>query len=100
MASLDISIPHQLSQEEALSRIKGLIDKLKQEQKDKVTNVKEDWRGNAGSFQFTAQGFDFSGEINVRNGSVDIDAKIPLAVSLFKGKIKELIEQKAKELLS
>ncbi|MCW3089928.1 MAG: hypothetical protein JWP81_997 [Ferruginibacter sp.] len=100
MASLKFSIPHQLPQEEALSRIKGLIGKLKQEQKDKVTNVKEDWKDETGNFEFTAQGYDLSGVIMVNPSRIDIDAKVPFAVSLFKGKIKDLIEKKAKELLA
>ena len=38
--------------------------------------------------------------IAVHRSSVDIDAKVPFAVYLFKGKIKEVIKTKAEELLS
>jgi Putative polyhydroxyalkanoic acid system protein (PHA_gran_rgn) len=100
MASLKMNIPHKLSQEEALSRIKGLLGKLKQEQKDKISDVKEEWHGETGNFQFTAQGFDLSGVIHVQPSSIDIDANVPFAVSLFQGKIKQLINEKARELLS
>jgi Putative polyhydroxyalkanoic acid system protein (PHA_gran_rgn) len=100
MSSLKVNIPHKLSQQEALSRIKGLLQKLKQDQKDKISIVKEDWHGDTGTFQFIAQGFDLSGVINVQPYSIDINAKLPFAVSLFKGKIREVIIEKARELLS
>jgi hypothetical protein len=88
MASLKMSIPHQLTQQEALNRIKHLLAKLQQEQKDKISNVKEDWNGETGNFQFTAKGFDLSGVIKVQPSSIDIDATVPFAVSLFKEQIK------------
>ena len=100
MSSLKLKIPHHLPQQEALSRIKQLMSKLKVEQKEKISNVKEDWNGETGNIEFTAQGFHISGMIQVQPQSVDIDADVPFAVSLFKGKIKNVIEQEAKELLS
>ncbi len=100
MSSLKIHIPHKLSEEEALGRIKSLLHKLKHEQKDKISNVKEEWSHNTGHFHFTAMGFDLSGAIKVHNGHVDINAKIPMAIYLFRNKIKQTIEEKASELLS
>ena len=100
MAPFKMNIPHRLSQEEALARIKGLLGKLMQEQKDKISNVKEEWSGDTGNFQFTAKGFDLSGVIRVQPSSIDVDAKVPFAVSLFQGKIKQLINEKAGELLA
>jgi hypothetical protein len=100
MASLKMNIPHRLEQQEALHRIKGLLGKLRQEQKDEISNLREDWNGNTGKFKFTARGFDISGVIDVNAGGVDIDANVPFAVALFKGRIKQVIDTKARELLS
>ncbi len=99
MASLKMNIPHHLSQQEALSRIKGMLGKVKEEQKEKISNLQEDWTNETGKFKFTTQGFDLAGMIQVTANSIDIDATIPFAVSLFKGKIKDLIEKNAKALL-
>jgi hypothetical protein len=44
-------------------------------------------------------GFDISGTLTVNENSVGLDAELPFAASLFKGKIRELIEEKAGELL-
>ncbi len=100
MPSLKLNVPHQLSQEEALSRIKNLLTKVKQEQQDKISNLKEEWKDDTGNFEFTAMGFDLSGAIKVQPSHIEIDANVPFAVTLFKGKIQEMIDKKAKELLS
>lgn len=100
MSSLKIRIDHKLSEEEALGRVKTLLHKIKHEQKDKISNVKEEWSHNTGHFHFTAMGFNLSGAIKVHDGHVDINAKMPMAVYLFKNKIKQVIEEKATELLS
>lgn len=100
MASLDLMIPHQLPKDEALARIKGLLGKLKQEQKDKISNVHETWEGDTGTFRFTIQGFAISGSVNVAASAITIDANVPFAVSLFKGTIKDVITKKANELLA
>ena len=100
MPSLDLSIPHQLSQEEALTRIKKLWSETKRDHSDKITNLKENWEGNKGSFSFSAQGYDISGNLLVNPNSIELTSKIPFAVSLFKGTITSMIQQKAKELLA
>ena len=100
MASLNFNIPHNLSQEEALGRIKQLIDKLKTEQKGNISSAEENWEGNTGKFKFNAKGFDLAGKINVLPSAISIDAEVPFAVSLFKGRIKEMIEAEAAKLLA
>ncbi|MFT3947075.1 MAG: polyhydroxyalkanoic acid system family protein [Agriterribacter sp.] len=100
MSSLNINIPHSLTKEEALSRIKGLLRQVKEEQANIVSNVKETWQDDKGEFSFSAMGFDLSGLIDVKDNGVDINANLPFALSLFSGKIKGVITQKATQLLS
>lgn len=100
MSSLNLNIPHNLSKEEALSRIKNLLAKLKEDQKDVVTNVQENWQGNKGSFSFKAKGFNLAGGIVVNDSNVEINSDLPFAVSFFKGAISDMITKKTKELLA
>lgn len=100
MSSLKLHITHKLSQDEALGRIKSLLHKLKHEQKNNISNVKEEWSHETGHFHFTTMGFDLSGVIKVHGGGIDIHAKVPLAVYLFRNKIKQVIQEKAGELLA
>ncbi|WP_276484845.1 polyhydroxyalkanoic acid system family protein [Paraflavitalea pollutisoli] len=99
MSKLTIDIPHQLSQEEALKRIKGLLTNLKEEQKDIISGVSENWQGQKGDFSFSAKGFDLAGNIDVSPDKVAINADLPFALSFFKGMISNVIQQKAAELL-
>lgn len=99
MSNLDISIPHSLSQQDATTRIKQLLTKLQQEQKDVIQDVKEDWEGNNGSFSFKAKGFDIAGNISVEPDKVSITGDLPFMLSFFKGKIKEVIEKQGQAVL-
>lgn len=100
MRSLKVSIPHHLPQQEALSRIKKLFASLRHEQKEKISNVKEDWNHETGTIHFSALGFDLSAIVTVHHSIVEVIAKVPFAVSLFSGKIKDVIKTRAEELLS
>lgn len=100
MSSIDIDIPHQLSQEEALGRIKNLLSETKKQHGEMVENLSEQWNGNTGHFSFTVKGFDIEGTLSVTPSVVALRSKVPFAVSLFKGTISKLVTDKAQELLS
>jgi hypothetical protein len=100
MASLEMSIQHHLSQDEALKRIKNLLSETKKEHGDKIGDLKETWDGNVGYFSFNTKGFDISGTLTVGPSTVELNGKIPFVVSLFKGKIIRAIDEKAAELLT
>ena len=100
MANLEVAVPHNLSQEEALNRIRNMFTQMKQEHGDKISNLKEEWNGNVGNFSFTAQGFDVAGTLTVNPSNVEFNGKIPFTLSLFKGAIVKTIEQQATKILS
>ena len=100
MSALKLNIPHELSQEEALTRIKNLLTSLKEEQKDTISDVQENWQGNENNFSFKAKGFNLSGNIVVNGSDVQINSQLPFAVSFFKGAISDVITKKAKALLA
>ena len=100
MASLDIAIPHNLPRQEALTRIQGLLEQLRKEQAGTISDVNETWNSNEGEFSFSAKGFDLSGKISVEENQVNINSRLPFALSFFKSKISEVIREKAGELLS
>ena len=94
------SIAYSLPQQEALSRIKDLFIRLRHEQKDKLSNVKENWQHGTCAFQFTALGFTVSGSLTIHSSTIELNAKLPYAVFPFRNKIKQVIRDKAKELLA
>jgi len=100
MSALNLTIPHNLSKEEALTRIKSLLSNLKEDKKDIVSDVQENWQDNKGNFSFKAKGFDLAGDIVVNDADVQINSDLPFAVSFFKGAISDMITKKTKELLA
>ena len=100
MANLDVEIPHNLTQEEAIERIKKLLGEIKRKHGDRISDLKENWEGNVGDFSFTAQGFDISGNLEVDSSTVKLTGKIPLALSLFKGQISKTIYEEGSRILS
>jgi putative polyhydroxyalkanoate system protein len=100
MSSIALQVPHQLSKEEAKQRIQKLLSNLKEEQKDIISRVDEEWTGDDCNFNFSAKGFDVSGTLQINPDHVAITGELPFALSFFKGMISDLIEQKAKTLLS
>jgi hypothetical protein len=100
MPNLNMVIPHQLLPEEVLIRIKKMLNKIKDENPDKISEVKEQWTGYTGEFSFTAQSFLFYGKITVEPFQIKLDAELPLVAMIFKGKIEETIRKEAERLLT
>jgi hypothetical protein len=100
MPSIEMSIPHKLSQDEAKRRIQDLLPKMKSDFADQIKDLHEEWTGNTGKFSFTVMGFAVSGTLHVNESSVDLDGDLPFAAMFFKSKIKSAIQEKAQEILS
>lgn len=100
MPSINMSIPHKLTQEEAKRRIQELLPKMKADYADQIKDLHEEWNGNTGIFSFAIMGFSVSGSLTVSESSVDLDGDLPFAATFFKGKIKSVIQEKAQEILA
>lgn len=100
MSQINFSIPHPLSKEEALKRIKGLLAVVKKQYGSKISAVTEEWKGETGQFSFKAMGFLITGTLTVKNKTVAIKGSLPFTASLFKDRIIEMIQEKAKTILS
>lgn len=100
MPKLNMSVPHRLPQDEALNRIKRLLGQVKQQYADKISDLREDWEDNIGTFSFSAMGFSVLGTLNVTPSAVELTGNLPFAAGLFKGKIEQTIRERAAELLA
>ncbi len=100
VAKLNITLPHALSQDEALRRIKKVVGEIQSEFGDRVHNVKEEWKENVGSFSFSAMGFSVSGRIVVGASEVKLSGTLPFGAFLFKEKIEAKIKEKSRRVLS
>jgi hypothetical protein len=100
MSKLNMSVPHDLSQDEALKRIKGLLGEVKTQFADKMSDLHEAWNGNSGNFSFSAMGFSVSGTLTVKSSEVELSGNLPFAATFLKGKIESIIRDRAKTLLA
>ncbi len=101
VSKLEMSIPHDLTMEEALKRVKTLLPEMNSgEFAGKITDLTESWMENAGNFSFKASGIKISGSMTVIAGSVELLAAIPFPASLAMGKIEKAIKDRSEKLLA
>ncbi len=100
MAKLNMVISHHLTQDEAVKRIKTLLGEVKNQFADKISDLREEWDGNTGKFNFSAMGFSVSGTLTVNPSRVELSGNLPFAAVFFKGKIESKIRERAEILLA
>ena len=94
-----MSVSHNLTQDEAVKRVKNLLNDVKTQFADKISDLHEEWDGHTGRFHFSAMGFPVSGTLTVKTSQVEISGNLPFAAMLFKGTIKSAIKDRAETLL-
>ena len=100
MPSLSMSMPHALGQEQAMERLKSFLDLVKERYQDKVSDLNQSWQDNKLTFGFSTFGFKISGDVNVGPSDVKLNASIPIAAMMFKGKIEEALRGEMAKVLA
>jgi len=100
MPTLDVTVPHNLSQTEAKDRIQNLIQDLQTKFGGQIKNLSQTWSDHSSNFSFEAQGFKVSGQLSVHPSHMHLTAQIPMAALPFRGMIERVIKEKAAALLS
>ena len=95
-----MTLPHQLTQEEALKRIQSHFGEIKNDFGDKISNLQEEWKEYTGTFSFSFMGFSVSGIMSVNPSEVKLSGSLPLVATLLKGKLESTIRERAKTLLA
>jgi hypothetical protein len=89
MPKLSVSIPHTLGQETATVRLQGILEKMKERFQGQISDLEESWQGNVLNFGFKTFGFAIKGTMDVQPSEVKVDADLPFAAMMFKGKIEQ-----------
>jgi len=98
MSKLSITIPHNLTQSEALNQIQKFLPELKEKHADKISDLQESWSGSTGTFELKISGFKVSGTLKVTDSAVIIDGTIPLLAVAFRSQIENAIIHEAEAL--
>lgn len=97
---MQITIPHQAgSAEAAKSKVMQALDEARAKIGDQATIDREEWNGNVLTFGFTAQGQTITGTFEVHDAEFELNAKLPLMLKMFEGRLKKAIEEQAKTML-
>jgi len=100
MPKIKVSVPHNLGQDEAKSRVTRLIAESREKFGDKVSDLRETWNGHLDTFSFRAMGFSVDGQLDVQPSEVRIEINFPWAALPFKGRVENEIVKHAEELLA
>lgn len=100
MPTLNMSIQHNLTKEDALSRIKQFGDEMKSRYAGQAQDLREEWQGNRGSFSLKIMGFSLSGKIETTDSAVNFSVEYPFIASPFKKSVEEKIRETAHNLLT
>lgn len=98
MPNITLSIPHQLSREEAKQRVTGLAAQMRQ-QFGSVGKVTESWDGNKLNFTIGVTGMTVTGNVSVEISVVRIEVALPAALAMLAGGMKQTLEQEARKRL-
>ena len=100
MPKINLSVAHNLGQDEAKKRIASLLADSRTRFAGKVSNVAESWNGYVDAFSFEAMGFSVHGELDVQPAQVHIEMNLPWAAYPFKARIESEILMHAQQLLA
>jgi putative polyhydroxyalkanoic acid system protein len=100
MPSLKLSVPHQLGQEAAETRIKTFLEKVRNKYESQVSDLQQSWTDNVLNFAFKTYGFAVKGSMAVEPNEVRFEGVIPFAALMFKGKIEQTLREEMTRLLS
>lgn len=100
MPKFDVSVPHTMGKEDARTRLHGFSEKLQQHYADQLSDLNQEWNGDALAFSFSTFGIGVKGTLTVGDESVDVAGDLPFTAAMFKGKITSAIEEQLSRLLS
>jgi hypothetical protein len=99
MPKFSVTVPHQISQQEATERLNRFVDILREKFKDSVSDLDQSWESNALAFRFKTYGVPLAGKITVASDRLVVDGDLPFTAMMFKGKIESAIREQLERLM-
>jgi hypothetical protein len=99
MPAIKFSLPHQLSHQDARSKVRRLFPELRQKYGQYIEDASESWSGDHCDFRLRILGMNATGRLDVLANRVDIELDLPWAAMMFKDKIQQTIQDRGKLLL-
>lgn len=99
MPNLTVTIPHQLSREEARHRVQREVAQLHQHFEGKLGYFEERWLGDTMHFTLSVTGLSIPGRLEVEDQMVRIEVELPWPLAMLAQVVKPRIEQQGRRLL-
>ena len=98
---MHIQVPHKFGEQKGVERVKTALEQVKTnpQVKDQLIIEKEEWEGNKLTFAFTGQKQHITGTLVVDEKEFIVDAKLPLMLRMFEGRIEKMIGEQVKQML-
>jgi hypothetical protein len=100
MPQVDIGVPHQLDQEEALRRLKEKVTSLQATYGAQAKELNLEWADNVLQFTVVAMGLRITGTATVAAAEVRVHAEIPLAALPFRGMVEGRVKDDLGQMLA
>ena len=97
---MHIKLPHELKSEgAAILRAKQAINEMRPQLPKDASIDKEEWSGNTLTFAATANKITITGTLVVTATEYEVNAKLPLMLRMFEGRIEKAIKEQTAGLL-
>lgn len=101
MPLMNITVPHELSRDEATSRMTKKLEQTKQEKTYTVTDLVETWPdAHTMEFSFRVFGFSLTGSVKSLEDAVNILVDLPVAAMPFQSTIESQVVKELEQILA
>ena len=94
------AIDHQLEQATAQLRLQNFIDQITTQYADSISSMEGTWNENCLNFELVTMGMKVTGSLEITDDAVTIQGSMPLAMSMFRGRMEKTLEQELRKLLT
>ena len=100
MPKFGVRVPHNLTKDEARSRLERFIEMLEAKFANQVSDLQQSWDGDTLKFHFKTYGIPLDGGITVAEKELNMAGDLPFAAMMFKGKIEEGFREQLSKAIS
>ena len=99
MPAFGTVVAHALGQSQALDRLKGFVQEVRDQYGDQVSDAQGDWTDNVLDFSLTTLGMTIRGTLTVDEEAAHVKGHLPLAAAFFRGQIERQIADELQKAL-
>jgi putative polyhydroxyalkanoate system protein len=100
MPKFGVRVPHQLTKDEARSRLERFVEMIEAKYADKVSELEQSWDDDTLKFHFKTYGIPLDGGITVSDNELNLAGNLPFAAMMFKGKIESEIRESLERIVA